>query len=195
MRSSPPPMSTTSPPAKAMPIEPGATYVFDLGYYDYDWWAKLDRRAMPHRHPASNPTPRWRWSRSCRCRRAPTSSPTASAICRSASRITAPTRSGPGARSRVELDTGKVLRILSNDLDAPAARDRRSLQTPLGDRAVLPLGQADPQDPPLSRHQRKCRTHPDRRRPDRFSAAAHSPGSADRRLPARSPSPVSCAPI
>ena len=28
--------------AKAMPIEPGATYVFDLGYYDYAWWAKLD---------------------------------------------------------------------------------------------------------------------------------------------------------
>ena len=38
-------------PAKAMPIEPGATYVFDLGYYDYDWWAKLDRAQMPHRHP------------------------------------------------------------------------------------------------------------------------------------------------
>src|SRR4030088_250990 len=29
--------------AKAMPIKPGATYVFDLGYYDYAWWAKLDR--------------------------------------------------------------------------------------------------------------------------------------------------------
>ncbi len=28
--------------AQAMPIEPGATYVFDLGYYDYTWWAKLD---------------------------------------------------------------------------------------------------------------------------------------------------------
>ncbi len=28
--------------AKAMPIEAGATYVFDLGYYDYGWWAKLD---------------------------------------------------------------------------------------------------------------------------------------------------------
>jgi hypothetical protein len=28
-------------PAKAMPIEAGATYVFDLGYYDYAWWAKL----------------------------------------------------------------------------------------------------------------------------------------------------------
>jgi hypothetical protein len=25
--------------AKGMPIESGATYVFDLGYYDFDWWA------------------------------------------------------------------------------------------------------------------------------------------------------------
>ena len=23
-------------------LEAGATYVFDLGYYDYAWWAKLD---------------------------------------------------------------------------------------------------------------------------------------------------------
>jgi hypothetical protein len=29
--------------AKAMPVEPGATYVFDLGYYDYAWWARLDQ--------------------------------------------------------------------------------------------------------------------------------------------------------
>jgi IS4 transposase len=29
--------------AQQMPIEPGATYVFDLGYYDYGWWAKLDQ--------------------------------------------------------------------------------------------------------------------------------------------------------
>ena len=28
--------------AKEMPIDPRATYVFDLGYYDYGWWAKLD---------------------------------------------------------------------------------------------------------------------------------------------------------
>ncbi|WP_166145672.1 IS4 family transposase [Methylosinus sp. RM1] len=28
--------------AKEMPIEAGATYVFDLGYYDYEWWARLD---------------------------------------------------------------------------------------------------------------------------------------------------------
>ena len=26
---------------QAMPIEAGATYVFDLGYYDYGWWGGL----------------------------------------------------------------------------------------------------------------------------------------------------------
>jgi len=29
--------------AKDMPITPGAIYAFDLGYYDYAWWAKLDK--------------------------------------------------------------------------------------------------------------------------------------------------------
>ncbi len=28
-------------PAKTMPVEAGATYVFDLGYYDFSWWAEL----------------------------------------------------------------------------------------------------------------------------------------------------------
>jgi IS4 transposase len=28
--------------AQQMPIQAGATYVFDLGYYDYGWWAMLD---------------------------------------------------------------------------------------------------------------------------------------------------------
>lgn len=30
--------------AKQMPIEPGATYVFDKGYYDFGWWAELTRQ-------------------------------------------------------------------------------------------------------------------------------------------------------
>ncbi len=29
--------------AKDMPIEAYATYVFDLGYYDFGWWARLDQ--------------------------------------------------------------------------------------------------------------------------------------------------------
>lgn len=28
-------------PAKTMPVEAGATYVFNLGYYDFSWWAEL----------------------------------------------------------------------------------------------------------------------------------------------------------
>ena len=28
--------------ANAMPIEPGADYVFDLGYYSFTWWSRLD---------------------------------------------------------------------------------------------------------------------------------------------------------
>lgn len=28
--------------AKNVPIEPGATYVFDLGYYSFAWWGQLD---------------------------------------------------------------------------------------------------------------------------------------------------------
>ena len=31
-------------PAKAMPVVPGMTYVFDLGYYDFSWWAGLDAK-------------------------------------------------------------------------------------------------------------------------------------------------------
>lgn len=29
-------------PVRDLPIEPGATYVFDLGYYSFEWWKRLD---------------------------------------------------------------------------------------------------------------------------------------------------------
>ena len=31
-------------PAKALDITPGTSYVFDLGYYSFDWWAKIHAR-------------------------------------------------------------------------------------------------------------------------------------------------------
>jgi IS4 transposase len=31
-------------PAKEFPIEPGATYVFDMGYYSFGWWGDLDAK-------------------------------------------------------------------------------------------------------------------------------------------------------
>jgi hypothetical protein len=30
--------------SKSMPVERGATYVSDLGYYDFSWWARLAAR-------------------------------------------------------------------------------------------------------------------------------------------------------
>ena len=33
--------------AKAMPVEAGATYVFDLGYYDFGFFSRSTRSAAP----------------------------------------------------------------------------------------------------------------------------------------------------
>jgi len=106
--------------AKEMPIDPGATYVFDLGYYDYGWWAKLDFAG-------------------CRIVTRLKANTKLSVVAENAvekgSNILSdrighlPQRM---ARSRenpfqdpvreicVKIQTGKVLRILTNDLDAPA---------------------------------------------------------------------------
>jgi len=106
--------------AQAMPIEPGATYVFDLGYYDYAWWKKLDaaqcrivtrfKRNTPLRVIEELPV-----------------KPGGAIL---SDRIGfLPQRQGSGRRNpmadavrevQVKTDSGKVLRLLSNDLDAAA---------------------------------------------------------------------------
>jgi IS4 transposase len=104
--------------ARQMPIEPGATYVFDLGYYDYAWWAELDAvgcrivtrfksntplevleelPVMPDGNILSDRIGLLP-ARQARSRR----NPVQDAV----------------REVRVMTDTGKVLRILSNDLDA-----------------------------------------------------------------------------
>ncbi len=106
--------------AKQMPIEPGATYVFDLGYYDYAWWAALD---------------------ACGCRivtRFKSNTPlhvTEELKVKQGGNILsdrigflparqAKNRQNPMASAvrevTVTTETGKVLRILTNDLDADA---------------------------------------------------------------------------
>ena len=106
--------------AHAMPIEPGATYVFDLGYYDYAWWAKLDKAQcrIVTRFKTNTPLqvietlelPEGSSILSDRIGFLPT---------RQASQ-----RQNPMADAvrevRVRTNTGKVLRLLSNDLDASA---------------------------------------------------------------------------
>jgi len=106
--------------AKAMPIEPGATYVFDLGYYDYAWWAGLDEAGcrIVTRFKSNTPL------------QIIEELPVTAGGAIVSDRIGfLPQRQGGSRRNplqhavrevRVKTDTGKVLRILSNDLDASA---------------------------------------------------------------------------
>lgn len=106
--------------AQAMPIEPGATYVFDLGYYDYRWWAALDaadcrivtrfKANTPLELVDEFPVPPGGNILSDRIGHLPARQ--------------ARNRKNPMPNAvrevRVRIDSGKVLRIFSNDLDAPA---------------------------------------------------------------------------
>jgi IS4 transposase len=106
--------------AQAMPIEPGATYVFDLGYCDYAWWAKLDGQGCRIVTRLKSNTPL------ALIEELPV--PPGTAIL--SDRIGfLPRRQGSGRQNPsadavrevcVTLDNGTVLRILSNDLDASA---------------------------------------------------------------------------
>jgi IS4 transposase len=106
--------------AQQMPIEPGATYVFDLGYYDYAWWAALDAAGcrIVTRFKSNTPLD------------VVTQLPVAKDSNILSDRIgflparQARSRCNPMRDAvreiRVTTETGKVLRILSNDLDASA---------------------------------------------------------------------------
>jgi IS4 transposase len=106
--------------AKAMPIKPGATYVFDLGYYDYGWWADLDAAGCriitrlkvntPLTICAENPVADGGSILSDRIGHLPA---------RQARSRKNPFHD-PVREVRVRTVTGKVLRIVTNDLDAAA---------------------------------------------------------------------------
>lgn len=106
--------------AKAMPIEPGATYVFDLGYYDYRWWAELSDAGCRIVTRFKKNTPLQVIEELCVPKRGSILSDRIGFL----PRRQAQSRKNPMANAvrevRVKTDTGKVLRILSNDLDATA---------------------------------------------------------------------------
>jgi len=107
--------------AQSMPLQPGATYVFDLGYYDYAWWATLDAAQCRIVTRLKSNTP---------LEVTETRPPPAGAAHILSDRIgflpkrQAYSRRNPMAGAvreiTVRISTGAVLRILSNDLDAPA---------------------------------------------------------------------------
>jgi IS4 transposase len=106
--------------AKQMPIEPGATYVFDLGYYDYAWWAELDAAGcrIVTRFKSNTPLDPIE------------ERPVARGSNILSDRIgLLPARQAGSRRNpmhdavrevQIKTDTGTVLRILSNDLEANA---------------------------------------------------------------------------
>ena len=106
--------------AKAMPIEPGATYVFDLGYYDYAWWARLDDEGCRIVTRLKSNTPLAVVSEN---RVAKGGSILSDRIGHLPARLASSRKNplqGPVREIRVMTETGKVLRLLTNDLDAPA---------------------------------------------------------------------------
>jgi IS4 transposase len=106
-------------PAKAMPLEPGMTYVFDLGYYDFRWWAELDaqgcrfvsrlkdntsieviaEQAVPADSNILGDRIGFLPQRMARSRRNPFADPV--------------------REITVRIDTGTTIRLVTNDLDAP----------------------------------------------------------------------------
>ena len=106
--------------AQTMPIEPGATYVFDLGFYDYAWWARLSdagcrivtrfKKNTPLYLLKELPVPKDSSILSDRIGFLPP---------RQMNNNRNPMRDAV-REVRVKTDTGKVLRILCNDLDATA---------------------------------------------------------------------------
>ena len=106
--------------AKAMPLEAGATYVFDLGYYDYRWWAKRAAAGCRIVTRFKSNTPLEITAE----RAVETGSDILSDRIGQLPPRQAGSRKNPFCalvrEIRVRISTGKVLRILSNDLEAPA---------------------------------------------------------------------------
>jgi len=107
--------------AKEMPIEAGATYVFDLGYYDYGWWAKLHHAGCRIVTRLKGNTPFAVIED--RPVAAECSSILSDRIGYLPKRLAASRRNPMSDRVReirVVIETGKMLRIFTNDLTASA---------------------------------------------------------------------------
>lgn len=106
--------------AKAMPIQAGATYVFDLGYYDYTWWAELDAAGCRIVTRLKRNTPlSVIETRAVEAGSAILSDCVGHLPMRQASSRRNPFHK-PVRELQVRIDTGRVLRIVTNDLTAPA---------------------------------------------------------------------------
>ena len=106
--------------AKAMPILSGATYVFDLGYYDFAWWNRLDEAGCRIVTRFKSHTP----LEAIETRDVAGVGPILSDRIGYLPKRQANSRKNPFQKPvrevRVRIETGKILRILTNDLNATA---------------------------------------------------------------------------
>jgi len=106
--------------AKAMPIEPGATYVYDLGYYDYGWWAQLDDEGCRIVTRLKRNTP----LRITETRAVPPGGNVLGDRIGNLPLRQAKSRKNPFQKPvreiTVLIETGKIIRVVTNDLDSPA---------------------------------------------------------------------------
>jgi len=105
---------------KEMPIEADATYVFDLGYYDFAWWAALDDKGCRIVTRFKSHTP----LTVTETRAVPAVGPILSDRVGTLPERQAKSRKNPFHKPVREIcvviETGKTLRILTNDLKADA---------------------------------------------------------------------------
>ena len=106
--------------AREMPIVPGATYVFDLAYYDFAWWAALDAEGCRIVTRFKSNTPLAVTAELDVPKGGNILSDRIGLLPQRQARNRRNPFSDPVREVRVKTDTGKVLRILCNDLDAPA---------------------------------------------------------------------------
>ena len=107
-------------PAKAMPIVKGMTYVFDLAYYDFSWWAELDARGCrfvtrlkSHTRLNSAVELAVQEDADILCDRI-------GLLPQRTARARRNAFPDPVREIAVRIQTGKIIRLVTNDLDAPA---------------------------------------------------------------------------
>jgi hypothetical protein len=103
-----------------LPIEPGATYVFDLGYYDFAWWARLaEHGCFFVTRLKSNTVLHDTEQREV----TPGGAVLADQVGYLPERLSA-SRHNPfdrkGREITIRIDSGKILRLFTNDLTSPA---------------------------------------------------------------------------
>jgi hypothetical protein len=106
--------------ARDMPLEPGATYVFDRAYYDFSWWARLDELTCRFVTRLKKHSPVTVIAE----RDVTPESPIVSDCIVRLNERQSTARRNPMNRDlrevRVKTEDGKILRLITNDLKAPA---------------------------------------------------------------------------